>query len=1247
MKRIYSLISIVAVMMIVLFANISFAVTDEELAELIADKVLNKAKVGTQIDTTGLNVGPTDSLDSSDHPPLEIPIVAISDGDIQEAIDDTEGTDNKNINVEITPIGTIKVEVNGKKYEKFIALGSDNGNAQLSDQFLIANDKVWEVSTALVDNGSDSEYAKKMYEMYGTLDSNEKIHFVTFAQAKFNLQEVYQEDVSLQSQISGIRKLYLVDNVEHPDDVLEGKVEMNSVATIHVSGRRAEIVDSSVAPPIEQTKIVVDLNDSVPSKKGENIDNVATGNSEENVFSLTINNEGTYVLVLRDSAGNIIDSSDYTIYDKRTNKEITLQSFTGNSKTVPLFAGDYYVVVPSNQKYKLDISYAGQVTNDSDEVDDIGEKYEAENNIEEVPEAEFYEIVLSWFVLRMGEILNGLISIIAGEDVSIDAIVFDQYSRTTLNIFSGDSSYYTKENELLAGTKAPLNTVFSLFRTIALVCYMIILVYMGIRVILMATADKKAKYKEILFDWVKGIAIIFFFPYIIRYTILLNHGFVTYIYDNTGSIFEEKSGVIQSTDGGISGASSVAVTTSSNYMTEMYKKACQTHGLAYSMCWFIMLIQVIQFLIVYLKRLITVIFLIAIFPLVAISYAIDKIGDGKSQAFGHWCKEFVLQVFIQSFHAINYVLVMGIVFNLPKENWFLTIVGITYVAKGGDILKGLFAQMSGGAGKDGGVLSVAKALIQTKVAIGAVQSLKKAASATVGANSLMGRGVSTLVDAHDIRLQRKSVRTEKNTIQTLKNNGMLISITPDGLKRNLTDDEIRNHITNIFGGSMSDKDFEKAVEELTNVTPEKLNEIIKGLPDGLRPLSGDRKELDRLLGHAAALSVINNSRGVSNVTVQRAIDVVFTDRAKHVANSKNSVLDKYIEATKHRVSDEKLKTVGAKHSITIDEDKIRERKAQGPERIPTDKKERLRYALNEVSTAYEGGRDIEELHTYKDIIKEAKQDAELNEIVKKRFEKMNFTFEDFEANLHVQTINQSHRAVVKNSAREEKLLNDSIRFVKDAKQNHKHTAILNELNAEIERLKEGYIPELRNREKERQSKLEKEISKKIAEIDNPYLIDKGDEYLDYLDSQDAEFTNRLKEKAVKGTVMTITGAGSAWLKTGVAVASAGAATGMSMQGKSDPVDELLNVVPSTMAMSTEAIGKVGKTISAPVKKVADSYGDGVKLNTSRQALETNRKYYAEQVKQNAVNMGASTAEAERQRVLNRLNKRINDDSKKK
>lgn len=355
-------------------------------------------------------------------------------------------------------------------------------------------------------------------------------------------------------------------------------------------------------------------------------------------------------------------------------------------------------------------------------------------------DASFMEKLLtSFFVHTVGDGAMFLIGVVAGEPITIDKILFNEYSRTRLAFFENDytddmgSIRPEKNNPFLAdsgilprdGNPGILNAFYSRFQTIAIIAYLIIFLYMGVRIIFSSTGKDMAKYKKLFADWVLGVMILFLFPYVIRYTIRINDAVVSYIGTLRKGINIEEAEIIDY-PGGLAfpfsyvGSEGVGA---DDYMSQMREKAIETGRIMYGICWLMMIKELVTFLIIYIKRMLTTMFLIVVFPLVTISYAIDKIGDGKSQAFNNWFKEYVLNVFLQTFHAINYVVVMGIIFAIGKGtgtvNFILVLIGITYLARGDKILRGIFSHMKGGGG--GTVKGVAESMLATA---GAVSMLK-------------------------------------------------------------------------------------------------------------------------------------------------------------------------------------------------------------------------------------------------------------------------------------------------------------------------------------------------------------------------------------------------------------------------------------------------------------------------------------------------------------------------------------------
>ncbi|MBO5143446.1 MAG: hypothetical protein J6C46_10760 [Clostridia bacterium] len=358
--------------------------------------------------------------------------------------------------------------------------------------------------------------------------------------------------------------------------------------------------------------------------------------------------------------------------------------------------------------------------------------------------ASWFEQVLTWFVLLLCDCFRSAITAALNEPISIDSVLFNKYSSTRLSIFksnrdSGNKNGYLEASGMLdSGEETGIITdYFMLFRKIAIAVYIVMLLYMGVRVLLSSTGNKKERYKTMMVDWVKGIIILGFFPYIMKYSIVINDAIVDYIYEVKANL---PSQVTMPTLSGVSASQGTAMNVvnstmpqNGDIMESMRITAKDTGRLAYAMIYLLLIKELLGFVYIYFKRLISVIFLIIIFPLVTISYAVDKIGDGKSQAFNNWFNEFILNIFLQSFQAVNYIIVMSIIFALTTSggtaNVILMLVGFEYISKGDEILRSMFSKMSGGnaqtlpkslqeAGKTVATVKIAKDLAKKVGSVG-------------------------------------------------------------------------------------------------------------------------------------------------------------------------------------------------------------------------------------------------------------------------------------------------------------------------------------------------------------------------------------------------------------------------------------------------------------------------------------------------------------------------------------------------
>lgn len=510
--------------------------------------------------------------------------------------------------------------------------------------------------------------------------------------------------------------------------------------------------------------------------------------------------------------------------------------------------------------------------------------------------ADLIQQLLSGFLISgLGNGIMFLIGVVAGEPITIDKILFNEYSRIRLSFFEKDyTNPETKEldpnkvNPLLEtsgiiGPDGVLNKFYNRFTLIAVVAYVVMLLYMAIRIVLSSTGKDMAKYKKLFADWVVGVMILFLFPYVMRYTIKINDAVVSYIgklRNNVVTNIEEPE--IIDYPGGLAfpfsyvGSEGAAA---QDYMAEMKERALDTGKIMYVLCWFLMIKELVAFLIIYLKRVLTTLFLIVVFPLVTISYAIDKIADGKSQAFNTWLKEFILNVFLQTFHAINYVVVMGLIFAISADNFIFILIGLTYLSNGDKIMRGIFSHMKGGGANT--VKSVGESMLATAAVVGVVKnSLNTAKSGMKGLKKLSDKKLEISNKTSKIKEKKTQDKWDQWNLGQGRNlNGFADIGSPNAdaeadtsramsnaLDSRSSADKIQNSVgylrqASVAGGETQEA-YEKQMKELKEKNPKKYDELME------------------LMDYSDAVDAMQNLEQLNEAEINAHLDIIIRDRKK-------------------------------------------------------------------------------------------------------------------------------------------------------------------------------------------------------------------------------------------------------------------------------------------------------------------------------------------------------------------------------
>lgn len=257
---------------------------------------------------------------------------------------------------------------------------------------------------------------------------------------------------------------------------------------------------------------------------------------------------------------------------------------------------------------------------------------------------------------------------IIGDTVSAEAIIKGKLLLADPNIFKkiNDNSYgyldYDKVNLEKNSLRDTISGWYYALRNLAIVALLSILIYVAIRMILSSVSSDKAKYKMMFKDWLIALCLVFLMHYIMV-GILNVSSTITNAIGTSGASYT--SNIREEIDTAIDTAVAEVKRTGTNDITVIDN---MKDAMSQTVIYAAMVIMNGIFLAKYIIRALTIIFLVLLAPITAITYPIDKISDGKSQAFDMWFKEFLYQVIIQPFHLLIYVVLIGSAANLAADN---------------------------------------------------------------------------------------------------------------------------------------------------------------------------------------------------------------------------------------------------------------------------------------------------------------------------------------------------------------------------------------------------------------------------------------------------------------------------------------------------------------------------------------------------------------------------------------------------
>lgn len=406
-----------------------------------------------------------------------------------------------------------------------------------------------------------------------------------------------------------------------------------------------------------------------------------------------------------------------------------------------------------------------------------------------------------------------------------------------------------------------VSTWYTILRNLALIVLMLILIYSGIRIVLASTAGEKAKYKERIVDWLVAICLVMIMHYIMVFAITLvnkvtdmivgdkqnsNSAYIPLTTNQWNSAqdqpetwekFGGQDNVFMDDPNAESGKALVWQTN----LIGLYRIQAQFENegtakwIAYCFCYIVLVLYTIFFTFTYIKRIVYMAFLTIIAPLVAMTYPIDKITDGKAQAFESWLKEYIFNLMIQPLHLLLYTILVTFAFQLASEQPLYALVAIGFMMPAEKILRSFFGfEKAKTPGALGGAAGAALAMT----------GLQKIFGKSSGGSGGSGKGNENSTEQNNVKVAKRNgvnvldAISGKTTAQAQNNNYQVNEAEKNNLPGemnlpgiNLTQNEVdqynKDDEINLDDKIDVNKEGQLGKLDLKNKTPEEIEKILR------------------------------------------------------------------------------------------------------------------------------------------------------------------------------------------------------------------------------------------------------------------------------------------------------------------------------------------------------------------------------------------------------------------------------------
>ena len=332
---------------------------------------------------------------------------------------------------------------------------------------------------------------------------------------------------------------YLPDYLEDDDKKIENNLEQESKMEVQIPYYSITAIESANTSYVKTVKAKQTSNrpvpDSVTTAQKELVHEVNLGNGYLITDDTMLTNLSTYGTSYVFSKSNIDVNEAYKLSDVQVSKfdGISL-NYVGVGMGMFTDANNLTTIEIKGKSYDS--------TRDPDEVtetytfnDNLKVVYRFDGTNSEINDSEGEEVsaiekLISKIGMSIIDVFVDISKIGGGEDgknyVTIDSLVFNEYENTIVD-FWGDTNY------LSGKSKEMINFWFNVFKVWAIILYIILLVYIGIKTMLYTGTAEQKKVKGMIEGWLIGVLMLICLPFLFKYLIIINDTIVDILRTNS------------------------------------------------------------------------------------------------------------------------------------------------------------------------------------------------------------------------------------------------------------------------------------------------------------------------------------------------------------------------------------------------------------------------------------------------------------------------------------------------------------------------------------------------------------------------------------------------------------------------------------------------------------------------------------------------------------------------------------------